>query len=71
MTDAATAAETVASIICRHGTEEGADCRRFGCDGLIRFERPQNCSCHLGMAPCGSCENVMLECPICGWREDE
>jgi ribosomal protein S27E len=52
------------------GTEEGALCRRDGCEGELRYAEVENCSCHLS-ALCWGHENTRLECPVCGWEEDE
>ena len=52
------------------GVEEGATCNRANCRGIIRFSRSENCSCHIS-APCPSCMEVHLECPVCGWRDEE
>ncbi|MFY3577131.1 hypothetical protein ACOTI8_31005 [Achromobacter xylosoxidans] len=53
-----------------HGCEEGDICGRQGCQGVIEFQKPENCSCHLG-APCYSCMSVQLHCPECGWEAQE
>ena len=52
------------------GSEEGDRCNRDGCDGIMRIETEENCSCHIS-APCHSCVNSWLECDICGARTDE
>ena len=45
--------------------EEGDIC--ISCHTGILFVGPvQNCSCHLGHAPCGSCTNNPLVCSDCG-----
>lgn len=53
-----------------HGCEEGDVCGRQGCEGVIEFQKPENCSCHLG-APCHSCTSVHLHCPECNWEAQE
>lgn len=49
------------------GYEEGATCNREGCDGVIEFEKVENCSCHI-IPPCWAHENQDTWCPECGWR---
>ncbi len=58
------------------GTEEGAQCLRLldnfdTCNGVIEFSRSVNCSCHLGGAPCHSCESVEPHCPVCRWHASD
>ena len=55
----------------KFGTEEEALCRRGGCCGRLKWESPENCSCHLGGAPCRACTSVRLHCPECHWVDDE
>lgn len=50
--------------------EEGQMCGVDGCQGIIRFQEPENCSCHLH-PPCSSCLNLKLYCPVCQRIEDE
>ena len=52
------------------GYEEGAICRRDGCEGAIELESVSNCSCHLS-APCWAHESADMCCPDCGWRAAE
>ena len=52
------------------GFEEGAICHRNGCDGVIEFQKSENCSCHIS-PPCYSCTSVRLHCPGCGWEAEE
>lgn len=40
------------------------------CTGVIKFSNPENCSCHLGGAPCSACMATYLYCPECGWEDD-
>ena len=49
---------------------EGETCHRNGCDGVIKLEEVENCSCHLS-APCGECTNAGMWCPECNWREKD
>ena len=51
------------------GDTEGADCLRWGCEGVIEEER-LDCSCHIS-PPCHSCTNPQLSCPECGWEYEE
>lgn len=51
------------------GMEEGSVCGRDKCDGIIEFEKPENCSCHLH-PPCNTCVNVRLTCPKCHWVDE-
>jgi len=53
-----------------NGCEEGDKCGRNGCEGVIKFQESENCSCHLG-APCSSCTQVRLHCPECDWEAVE
>lgn len=48
------------------GDEEGEVCNRDGCPGVLEFEKPENCSCHIS-PPCSSCTDVRLRCPECFW----
>jgi len=52
------------------GTEEGTLCNRDRCDGMIEYETPENCSCHI-RAPCHKCTSVKLFCSKCFWEEDD
>lgn len=54
------------------GHVDGQKCgRRNGsnkiCKGILELNDVENCSCHLGHAPCGPCEGVTIYCPTCGW----
>lgn len=51
------------------GCEEGDVCGREGCEGVIKLQKSQNCSCHLS-APCSSCMDVRLFCPDCDWVDE-
>lgn len=51
------------------GIDEGETCNRYGCDGVIAYTKPDNCSCHLS-APCHACTSVYRHCPECEWEED-
>ncbi len=55
------------AVLNNFGTAEGELCNRDGCEGNLEFTRSINCSCHLGCAPCPSCEAIHLFCPECGW----
>jgi hypothetical protein len=52
----------------KHGYEEGSDCCRNHCAGIIDTRRADNCSCHLS-APCSACTAPRNFCPDCGWEE--
>jgi hypothetical protein len=52
------------------GTKENEVCNRDGCLGVITYEEPENCYCHIS-APCSVCENLKLVCPKCGMSEYE
>ena len=52
------------------GHEEGEVCSRSGCDGVIAFQKSENCSCHIS-PPCSSCISVKLHCSDCGWEAEE
>ena len=49
--------------------EEGDVCGVDGCNGHLKFEIVENCSCHIS-APCTKCLNVNLYCPECGWTNE-
>lgn len=53
-----------------YGKEEGDVCNRDGCDGVIEWSKPDNCSCHIN-PPCSSCLETYLLCPKCGWDDEE
>ena len=56
------------------GIEEGACCNRGwlqSCKGVLLYTEVENCSCHLGHAPCPSCTSVYLYCPECDWSEPD
>lgn len=48
--------------------QEGDACP-FGCSGKLSYPKSENCTCHIN-PPCGSCTEVMLTCPVCGWEDD-
>ena len=57
--------------------EKGIICERcrehFMDIGYVYLEigAPDNCSCHLGGAPCSACvNNRNLECPVCGAKAE-
>lgn len=54
------------------GQHEG-HCTDPFCSGVYKLERPgdSSCSCHTGMAPCSSCENMTLVCNECGEEPEE
>lgn len=52
------------------GHEEGGVCGRDGCEGVIAFQKSENCSCHIS-PPCHSCTSVKLHCPNCDWEAEE
>lgn len=52
------------------GCVEGDRCNRDGCDGIIVFNEPEGCSCHI-CPPCSACVNAGSSCPKCGWDERE
>jgi hypothetical protein len=54
----------------RLGVEEGETCGRDGCKGVIEYQKPDNCSCHIS-PPCHSCVSVALHCPECDWEAEE
>jgi hypothetical protein len=51
------------------GCVDGEVCKRNGCDGVIELRPPENCSCHLGHAPCGPCTEPRFFCNKCDWDE--
>jgi hypothetical protein len=54
-----------------HGEEEGDECNRKGCEGVLEYQKVENCCCHMGNPPCSACTDVLLECPKCYWNEEE
>lgn len=52
------------------GTMDGDKCNRDGCEGILEYTHPANCSCHIN-APCSACVNINLSCPVCGWEEEK
>lgn len=52
------------------GYADGDTCNRNGCDGIIVFNEPEGCSCHIS-PPCSACENAGSSCPKCGWEDRE
>jgi len=50
--------------------EEGGVCPGCG-EGVLRYPASENCSCHLGHAPCSSCVEVVLMCEECGWKDGD
>ena len=51
------------------GTEEGQACNRDGCEGVIAWRPPDNCSCHIN-PPCSQCVAARLYCPECDWSSE-
>ena len=49
------------------GREEGEQCWRNGCTGIICVAASENCSCHIN-PPCGSCTEDRNYCPVCDWH---
>ena len=47
--------------------EEKGRCLYDDCTGFLDFY-PEDCSCHLGHPPCGSCVDAKLQCHVCGWQ---
>lgn len=58
------------SEIKKIGTEEGEVCGRDGCEGVIAYTKPENCSCYIS-PPCSSCTGTYLHCPECDWEVEE
>lgn len=59
-------------IDCHHGTvgsEEGERCGRDLCQGIIRVQPVEGCTCFIS-PPCGACVSAPLECPECGWERE-
>ena len=64
------------------GEESGDTCHRliewshgdFYCKGILQDRDNDHyggCSCHTGFAPCSSCTAGRIECPDCGWEEED
>ncbi len=51
------------------GEVDGERCLRNGCNGVIALRDSENCSCHMGHAPCSSCTAPRMYCPTCHWSE--
>lgn len=50
---------------------DGDDCPNPLCNGVLDLTKSENCSCHLGHAPCSSCESIHVECPECYWKPED
>lgn len=50
------------------GTMEGDKCNRNGCEGILEYTHPANCSCHIN-PPCSACTSTNFSCPVCGWED--
>lgn len=53
-----------------YGFTDGDGCNRHGCKGVIKLAPPDNCSCHLGCAPCTACSAPRHYCSVCDWAEE-
>lgn len=51
--------------ITKFGTEEGDECNRGGCKGVMGFGPVEGCSCHIN-PPCSRCVNNPCVCLACG-----
>ena len=52
------------------GTEEGEQCRRNGCDGVIvPIDDGMDCLCHLN-PPCHHCADMRYECDMCDYESE-
>ena len=75
--DPSLSAEAVASglisgfpVELDYGEEEGDECRRNGCGGIIgHHKHGGSCVCHLGRPPCGWCTSGYHACSSCDWSE--
>jgi len=52
------------------GIWEGDVCNRNGCQGVIRLNPRENCSCHIS-PPCHWCVGRGASCPECDWSSDD
>lgn len=53
------------------GVDEGEDCNRHGCSGVVKMAQDP-CYCHtMAMPPCSACTGSWLWCSRCDWRSDE
>lgn len=53
------------------GHSEGRRCNRNPCPGLLAtVHEGEGCSCHIN-PPCHYCTSGHVECPECGWSENE
>jgi hypothetical protein len=50
--------------------EEDEPCPFEGCEGLLQFGKPVNCSCHIS-PPCHACTEAQLTCGVCGWEVED
>jgi len=48
------------------GTNPGDACGRDGCEGIIRENEIENCSCHIN-PPCGQCVTAGVSCDTCDY----
>lgn len=55
-----------------YGYDEGEECRRQGCNGIIeQRDQDRSCSCHIH-PPCSACTEAREYCPECGYeRKDD
>lgn len=47
------------------GFEEGSECPKEGCKGILIFPKVKKCSCHIS-PPCSACVENKLKCDTCG-----
>ena len=52
------------------GAEEGEECGRSGCRGIMGYREVTDCQCHIS-PPCSSCVDNPLVCFECGANPDE
>jgi len=52
------------------GVNEGDECNRNGCPGVMWLPPVEDCSCHIS-PPCRQCEQNAIVCKECGCCEDD
>lgn len=53
-----------------NGELDGEICGRNGCDGILKLEKVEGCSCHIS-PPCSACLSAKIFCPKCGWFAED
>ena len=49
--------------------EEGDICKEINCNGILKYNDVEICSCHIS-PPCDACTSNRLTCDECGWEDE-